>query len=144
MNQILKYRPEFITAAGNTAVNQPVNNPPYSLFTTIDRLRVAMALLADINNRVGFQAENKDVVIADNFPDFNISTVQRADGNGAVHHELHIAGARRLLAGSGNLLTYVSSRDNQFGQGDAVVLDENKLDLILDGRIVIVSSPPEH
>ncbi len=61
----------------------------------------------------------------------HIGSVQGADGQGSVHHELHIACAAGLLAGGGDLLGQLAGWHELLRQGDPVVLQENHLELIL-------------
>ena len=53
----------------------------------------------DCRSLRGIQAENKDVIRAYRVADFNIRTVEGADGERTVEHKLHVAGAGGLLAG---------------------------------------------
>ena len=54
--------------------------------------------------------------------DLHVGAVQRAQGDRAVEHELHVAGAAGLLAGQGNLLGDVAGGDELLRPGDVVVL----------------------
>jgi len=69
----------------------------------------------------GGQAENEDVVPAHRIHDFDIGAVQGADGERPVEGEFHVARARGLHAGRGDLLGEVRRRDDLFGLGHAVV-----------------------
>jgi hypothetical protein len=64
------------------------------------------------------------------FADFHVGAVKRADGRRAVQRELHVARARRLLAGGRDLLGQVSGGDQAFGQRDVVVGQEHHLKLV--------------
>jgi hypothetical protein len=55
------------------------------------------------------QAEQEEVLGADLLADLDVGAVQRADGQRAVHRELHVAGARGLLAGGRDLLGQVGA-----------------------------------
>ena len=50
---------------------------------------------------------------------------RRADGQRTVHRKLHIAGARRFLTGSRNLLAEIGRRNDLLGDRDAVVRHKN-------------------
>jgi hypothetical protein len=50
------------------------------------------------------------------FADLDVGAVQGADGQRAVERELHVAGARGLGAGGGDLLGQVGGRDDDLGQ----------------------------
>ena len=50
------------------------------------------------------QTEKEHILIAEPLVHLNICAVERADGDRAVEHELHVARAGGLLAGGGYLL----------------------------------------
>ena len=84
---------------------------------------------------LGGQAEEEDIFIPQLLVHLHVSAVQSADGKGAVHHKLHVAGAAGLLAGGGDLLGNFGGGHQLFGQGDPVVLQEDHLELVLADRI---------
>ena len=55
-------------------------------------------------------AKQEEVLVADGFADFDVGAVKRADRHGPVHHELHVARSRGLLARCRNLLGQVGRR----------------------------------
>ena len=59
------------------------------------------------------QAEDEDVVVADQIADLDVGAVERADGQRAVQRHLHVAGAGGLHAGGGNLLGEVGGGDDR-------------------------------
>ena len=69
--------------------------------------------------------------------DFDIGAVERADGDGAVQRELHVAGAGGFHAGSGNLLGEIGGRDDHLGQADIIVRQERDLEPAGDHRVVV-------
>jgi hypothetical protein len=81
--------------------------------------------------------KDETVFIADGIGNFDIGAIIGANGQGAVHHEFHIAGAGRFHANRRNLFRQISRRENQFGAGEIVIGQEYDLDLILDDRVMI-------
>eukprot|EP00047_Mylnosiga_fluctuans_P003292 m.228426 g.228426 ORF g.228426 m.228426 type:complete len:867 (+) comp11740_c0_seq1:45-2645(+) len=73
-------------------------------------------------------AEDEDVVLADLLQHLDVRTVESADSQGTVDHELHVAGARGLGAGRADLLREIRGGDDLLGQGHAVVLEEDDLE----------------
>ena len=82
------------------------------------------------------QAEDEDIVLADRLAHFDVRAVQRADRNGAVHHELHVAGAARLFAGEGDLLADVRRGDHRLCHRHVVVFHVDDVELFVDLRVL--------
>ena len=93
--------------------------------------------LAELFHLVDVHAEDEDVVLADLVSDLDVRAVERADRERAVQGELHVAGAGRLGSGKGNLLGEVGGGNDLFGEGDAVVCEEDDLQLVADGLVVV-------
>ena len=87
------------------------------------RLRV-VARGAQRLGLVGVQAEEKHVVRAELLEHLDVCAVERADRDGAVHHELHVAGTAGLLAGGRDLLGHLRGGHEHLGGGDAVIRQE--------------------
>ena len=74
---------------------------------------------ATVGDLLGRQAEQEEVLLAGFLRHFDRRSVARADGQRAVHHELHVAGAAGFVAGGRNLVGDVaagisrSARDTQ-------------------------------
>jgi hypothetical protein len=68
-------------------------------------------------------------------PDLDVGAVVGADRQRAVEGELHVAGARGLLAGERDLLGQVGRRDELLGEGDVVVGREGDDQAPLDARV---------
>ena len=85
---------------------------------------------AGLGDLFGAEAEQEEVFVADLFPDLDIGAIQCADGQSAVHHELHVAGAGGLLAGSGYLLGQICSRTDDFHRRHAVVRQKHHFEQI--------------
>jgi hypothetical protein len=64
-------------------------------------------MLRDLLGRV---TEDEDVLGADLFHDLDVRAIQGADGQRAIERELHVARARGLGAGRGDLLARGSRR----------------------------------
>ncbi len=60
------------------------------------------------------EPEQEEVLRAGLFADLDISAVEGADRERAVHHELHVPGARSLFTGGGDLLGEVGRRVDQW------------------------------
>ena len=82
-------------------------------------------------------AEDEDVVVAHLLSHFDVGAVEGADGERAVQHELHVAGARGLGAGGRDLLAQVGGRDDLLGKRHAVVLQVDHLELVADDGVVV-------
>ena len=84
---------------------------------------------------IGSKTEQEDVLVAQLLVHLHVGAVQGADGQSTVHHELHVAGTAGLLAGGGDLLGQLTGGHQLLSQGDAVVLQEDHLQLILTDGI---------
>ena len=85
------------------------------------------------------QPEEKEILRAGFFTHFDVGTIEGADSQRAVHHELHIAGSGGLLTGGGDLLGQIGGRVDQLGVLDVEVGDERHPHPIVDFRIGIHS-----
>ena len=83
--------------------------------------------LVTVDDLVGGLAEDVDIVVAHLLADLDVGAVHGAQGQGAVQHELHVAGAGSLLGGQGDLLGQVAGGDELLGGGDVVVLHKHHL-----------------
>ena len=86
---------------------------------------------------LGGQAEQEHVLLAGLLGDLDGGAVAGADGQGAVHHELHVARAAGLVAGGRDLLGDVAGRDQPLGERDGVVRQELDPELAADVRVVV-------
>ena len=82
-------------------------------------------------------AEEEEVLSADALTDFDVGTVEGADGHGTVESELHVAGTGGFLAGLGDLLVKVGGRDEVLCEANVVVPREVDVQLALDVRVVV-------
>jgi hypothetical protein len=78
------------------------------------------------------RSEYEHIVFPYFLSNFNISAIHRANNDGSIHNEFHIGGARGLGAGSRDMLGEVSRGDDNLGIGDAVVLQEDDLEEVVD------------
>ena len=83
------------------------------------------------------RAEDVGVVLADGVHNLHVRAVHGAEGERAVHHELHVRGAGRLLAGGGDLLRDIRGRDDPLCGGDVVVFHEHHVDVLRSHRVVV-------
>lgn len=93
--------------------------------------------IVEAKDLASVEAEDNDVVVANSFTDFNIGAVESAEGDGAVHHEFHIASARGFFGGSRNLFGNVGGGVNDLANGDAKVFNEDNLQLAVNGGVVV-------
>ena len=77
-------------------------------------------------DRGGGHAEQEEVVRPRLVADLDIGAIQGADGDGAVHHELHVAGPGGLLAGGGDLFRQIGTGSDDLHHRDPVVGDEGQ------------------
>ena len=85
----------------------------------------------------GGHTEDDDVVVAHRLMDFHIGTVLGAEGNSAVHHELHVAGAAGFRACERNLLADFGGGNEFFRHGHAVILQIDHLEFIGYAFVVV-------
>ena len=104
---------EFAAADGVDGALQPRRAP--------DHVGGIQPLLAPHHHVHRLHAEDRDVFGADMVADLDVGAVERADGQRAVHHELHVAGAGRFLAGGGNLLRQIGAGTDYFHRGNPVI-----------------------
>ncbi len=82
-------------------------------------------------------SEQEEIFLADGFADFDVGAVQRADRNGAVHHELHVARAGCFLAGCRDLLRQVGGRADQLHSRHLVIGIEHEAQSAVHFRVRI-------
>src|SRR3569832_2516550 len=83
------------------------------------------------------EAEDVDVVLAHLLTNLDIRAIEGADGERADKREFHIAGARGLGTGGGDLLGEIAGRDDHLRERYAVIGQKNHLELIADGGVVV-------
>src|ERR1700752_264196 len=59
----------------------------------------------------GGQTKEKEVLLAGSFGHLDGCTIARADGQGTVHHEFHVAGATGFITGGRDLLGDLTCRN---------------------------------
>ena len=96
-----------------------------------------MVLGAQLRQLLIAGAEDIGVVFANRLDDFYVCSIHGAQGQGTIHHELHIGRAGGFLASHRNLLGNISGRDDVLGGGDVVILYEDDANDVLGGRVVI-------
>src|SRR5690349_13471819 len=85
----------------------------------------------------GGEAEEEEIVRADFLADFDVRTVERADGERPVERELHVAGAARFHAGSRDLLGQIGGGINGVGVLHVEVGKEDDLQSVAYGWVVV-------
>ena len=105
----------------------------------VERAGVIGAVGVELLDLLGRGAKGIDVLVADKLGNLHVGTVERAQGQSAVEHELHVGGAARLLGGQADLLGDVSSGDHALGSGDVVVLDHDNLQV--GSHVGVVCNP---
>ena len=85
----------------------------------------------------GGEAEEEEVLLAGRLGHLDGGAVARPQGERAVHHELHVGRATRLVAGGGDLVGDVGRGDEPLGQGDVVLREEEDLQPPLRDRVPV-------
>src|SRR4051812_37620834 len=73
---------------------------------------------------LGREPEQEKVFGADRIADLYVCAVERADSQGAVHREFHVAGSGCFCAGKRNLLGKIGRRINALPEGYIVIGEE--------------------
>jgi len=92
---------------------------------------------AAVGNLLGGETEEEEIIFAGSFSHFDGSAIKSANGEGAVHHEFHVAGATGLVASGGNLVGDVAGRNEVFGESDAIIREKENAETAADGGIGI-------
>ena len=95
----------------------------------IQGLRAVSSLGVQLDDLVAAFAEDADVLLSDQVVDFHIGSVHRTQGNGAVEHQLHIAGAAGFLGGKRNLLGNIAGGNQLLRPADVVVFHHHNLQI---------------
>ena len=86
------------------------------LLVALDEFHRAITRGALRRDFVRLETEQEEVLDAHFFADLDVGAIHRADGERAVHLELHVAGAGRFLAGGGDLLGEIRGRVDASGR----------------------------
>ena len=100
-------------------------------------IRAITAVMLKIDDLIRGQTEDERVLLADFLYDLNVRAVHGSERRSAVQHELHISGTGRLLGCCRDLLGYIRCSENDLAVGDLVILDEDDLQLVVKGRIIV-------
>jgi len=117
------------------AAAQQRHDPLQVIVMADDDLGIVIAAL--LLHLVAGQAELEEVVRTHLFQNLDVGTIQGADGDGAVHHEFHVAGAGGLLAGGGELLREIAAGADHLHGADAVVGEEGHFQAITHLRVIV-------
>src|SRR2546429_4677958 len=98
-----------------------IRRPPRSTlfpYTTLFRSVVPPVVIpaAAAGHLLRGQAEEEEVLLPGLLRHLDRGAVARTDGQRAVHHELHVAGAARLVAGGRDLIGDVGGRNQPLGE----------------------------
>ena len=98
------------------------------------RVVTQSSVLVDL---VHISSKDEHIFLANFLSNFNISTVHCTDDKRTIHDKLHVGGARGLSAGSGDVLRQIGCGYDDLGVGDAVVLEEDNFEQVVDGSVVV-------
>lgn len=110
------------------------------LETVVDQDAFVGVLVTDVLNVLSQVSEQEDVVLANLSGDLDVGTVASTDDETTVEDEFHVRSTRSLSTGSGDVLTDIRGRGNDFTLGHIVVFDEDDLECIANLRIVVDDS----
>ena len=125
--------------AGSSIVKGAVDEGVHDALEPRDRLVVVAGVVvaAKLGELLLASPEDVGVVLADGIGDFHVGAVERAEREGAVHHELHVRRSRGLFSCHRDLLGDVGCGDDVLGGRHVVVLDENHADEVLRVGVVV-------
>ncbi len=98
---------------------------------------IGVVPLARCGHLSGGEPEQEHVFLAGFLRHFDRGSVARSDGQRAVHHELHVAGAAGFVARGRDLLGNIARRNQAFGNRHAVIGQKDDLQLSLAGRVLV-------
>jgi len=135
IEQVIDHRPEdvAIPLGEETGVDQVDHFTQVRVRFVVGAGSVTQA--PDFLDLGGSHSEQEEVLVADLLANFDVGAVERADGQRAVHLELHVARPRGLLAGKRDLFGQVGSRKDEVRVLDVVVRHEDDLQLAAHGWI---------
>lgn len=80
-----------------------------------------------MDDLIGALAEDVNVLFSDLLANFHVGTVHSTQCQCTVQHEFHIAGTGCFFGSETDLFGQIAGRDQFFGSGDVVVLNEYDL-----------------
>ena len=83
------------------------------------------------------QAEQEEILLARLLRHLDGGAVARADRQGAVHHELHVARAAGLVTGGRDLVGDIAGGDQPLGERDVVLGQEQDLEPAAHQRVAV-------
>ena len=105
----------------------------------VERTGVVGAVGVEPLDLFGRGTKGIDVLVAHELGNLHVGAVERAQGQSAVEHELHVRSAARLLGGQADLFGDVGGGNHALGGGDVVVLDHD--DLQVGSHVGVVGDP---
>ena len=126
----------FRMVGAEEARTDEVNHAAEIIVLVVEVTRT-IALSEKVRHFFNSEAEDEDVVVTDFFLHFDVSAIERTNRECAVQGKLHVTRARSFGTGGRNLFGEVCCRDNLFGEGHAIVLEEHHLELALACRVSV-------
>ena len=125
---------ERLVAVRELAAEQRVEHLAQVWVGVVDRAGIVALALALLHLRRG-QSEEEEVLLAHLFANLDVGAVEGADGERAVHGELHVAGARGLFAGQRDLLGQVGGGIDALAELHVVIGQKDHLEPAAHQRI---------
>src|SRR5215475_5131890 len=114
-----------------------VYDTPDSRIARVIRLWLIAAIGTQLLNFLGLQAEDKNIFLADLLHDLDIGTVERADGQSAIHRKLHVARPGGFTPRRRNVFAEIGSGNDLFRQEHPIVGQKHHLDLAANAWVII-------
>ena len=86
---------------------------------------------------VGRQTEEEEILLTCFFCHFDSGAITRADGQSAIHHELHVACSAGFVPCGGDLIRNIAPRNQLFSKRDTVLGQEQYFEASTHNRIAI-------
>ena len=135
--QVVHQRPEQLRiAAREEAVAHQVDHFA-QLRVGLVAVHRPVTLRPEVGDFLRGQSEEEEVLRPDLLADLDVGPVERADGERAVHLELHVPRAGRLLARGRDLLREVGRRIDPLAAADVVVGQEHHAQALAHRRVAI-------
>ena len=121
------------------AVNELVHNLCQLGISVQIFLGIVAMLMLNLQNLVRGETEDKGIFGTCLLYNLDVGTVHGSQGQGSVHHELHVACSRGFLASSGNLLGNVGGWEKLFCQAYTVIFYKDNPKLALYTAVIVDS-----
>ena len=135
--RIIDLTEHFHITVGISAVDQLHEHAADILIGVEVIVRIIAAMILEVDDLFRRQTEDKCILFADFFNDLNIRAIHGSKSRSTVQHELHVGSSGCFLGCCGDLLGDICRRKDPLCIGYTVVLNEDNLDLSIDGSVVI-------